>query len=137
LSVFPLACLYVVVGLCRDGRKQILSCLGCPGRENLKDGKLMLRGLLERGLRRVLILVHDDFSGLLPITQSLFSNVDVQRCAVHMQRNAKTHLSKTEGVNLHDGHGEELRDVIPIGVCQRPGCEKLFVIERKGRGHFL
>jgi len=51
---------------------------------------------LERGLRRVLIVVHDDFSGLLPITQSLFPTSDVQLCAVHMQRNAKTHLPKAD-----------------------------------------
>lgn len=90
------ACIYVVVGLRRDGRKQVLSCLARLGRENLEDWKTMLRGLLERGLRRVLIVVHDDFSGLLPITRSLFPNSEVQLCAVHMQRNAKTHLSKAD-----------------------------------------
>jgi len=90
------ACIYVVIGLRRDGRKQVLSCLPRVGRENLEDWKTVLRGLLERGLRRVLIVVHDDFSGLLPITQSLFPSSDVQLCAVHMQRNAKTHLPKAD-----------------------------------------
>jgi putative transposase len=91
------ATIYVVLGLRRDGRKQVLTCLARPGRENLEDWKLVLRGLIERGLRRVLILVHDDFSGLLPITHSLFPNSDIQLCTVHLQRNAKTHLSKTDG----------------------------------------
>jgi putative transposase len=90
------ACIYVVVGLRRDGRKQILTCLPRAGRENLEDWKAVLRNLLERGLRRVLLLVQDDFSGLLPITQSLFPNTDIQLCTVHMQRNAKTHLGKTD-----------------------------------------
>jgi len=90
------ACIYLVIGLRRDGRKQVLSCLPRLGRENLEDWKTVLRGLLERGLRRVLIVVHDDFSGLLPITQSLFPSSDVQLCAVHMQRNAKTHLPKAD-----------------------------------------
>ena len=90
------ACIYVVIGLRRDGHKQVLSCLPRVGRENLEDWKTVLRGLLERGLRRVLIIVHDDFSGLLPITQSLFPGSDVQLCAVHMQRNAKTHLPKAD-----------------------------------------
>ena len=31
------ACIYVVVGLRRDGRKQVLTCLPRPGRENLED----------------------------------------------------------------------------------------------------
>jgi len=94
------ACIYVIVGLRRDGRKQVLTCLARAGRENLEDWKAVLRGLLERGLRRVLIVIHDDFSGLLPITQSLFPNADVQLCAVHMQRNAKTHLSKADSVEF-------------------------------------
>jgi hypothetical protein len=32
--------------------------------------------------------------------------------------------------------GEELRKVIPIGHCKRPGCERFFFIERVGRGLF-
>jgi len=94
------ACIYVVVGLRRDGRKQVLTCLARPGRENLEDWKAVLRSLLERGLRRVLLLVQDDFSGLLPITQSLFPNADVQLCVVHMQRNAKNHLSKSDSTEF-------------------------------------
>jgi putative transposase len=94
------ACIYVVVGLRRDGKKQILTCLPRAGRENLEDGKAVLRNLLERGLCRVFLLVQDDFSGLLPITQSLFPNTDIQLCTVHMQRNAKTHLSKTDAAEF-------------------------------------
>ena len=90
------ACIYVVVGLGCDGRKQILACFTRPGRENLEDWKLVLRGLIERGLRRVMIVIHDDFSGLLPITASLFAGADTQLCVVHMLRNAKTHLSKVD-----------------------------------------
>jgi len=82
------------------GREQVPTCMGRPGRENLEDWKAVLRGLLERGLRRVLILVHDDFSGLLPSTQRLFPNAEAQLCAVHMQRNAKTHLSKADAVEF-------------------------------------
>jgi transposase-like protein len=94
------ACVYVVVGLRRDGRKQVLTCVARPGRENLEDWKVVLRALLERGLRRVMLLVQDDFSGLLPITQSLFPQADVQLCVVHMQRNAKNHLSKSDAAEF-------------------------------------
>lgn len=94
------ACIYLVVGLGRDGKKRVLTCMAKPGRENLEDWKSVLRGLLERGLRRVMIFIQDDFSGLMPISQSLFPNADVQLCAVHMQRNAKTHLSKTDSAEF-------------------------------------
>src|SRR6266705_3195104 len=94
------ACIYLVVGLGRDGKKRVLSCVAKHGRENLEDWKAVLRGLIERGLRRVMIFIHDDFSGLLPISQGFFPNADVQLCAVHMQRNAKTHLSKTDSTEF-------------------------------------
>jgi transposase-like protein len=90
------ACLYVVVGLGRDGRKRILAIRVFIGRENLEDWKKVLRGLIERGLRRVMTVVQDDFSGLLSLTQGLFPHADIQLCIVHMQRNAKSHLSKDD-----------------------------------------
>lgn len=94
------ACIYLAIGLGRDGKKRVLSCIARPGRENLEDWKTVLRGLIERGLRRVMIFIQDDFSGLLPISQGFFPNADVQLCAVHMQRNAKTHLSKTDSTEF-------------------------------------
>ena len=86
--------IYVVVGLQRDGRKRVLLCQPAAGRENLEEWKKILRGLVERGLRRVMILVQDDFSGLQPVCEGLFPRTDVQLCVVHMQRNAKSHLGK-------------------------------------------
>jgi transposase-like protein len=75
------ACIYVVVGITRDGKKHVLSSIARSGRENLEDWKVVLRGLIERGLRRVMIVIQDDFSGLLPINVGLFPNADVQLCA--------------------------------------------------------
>jgi transposase-like protein len=95
------ACIYLVVGLGLDGKRHVLCCIAKPGRENLEAWKTIFRGVIERGLRRLMILVHDDFSGLLPITQSLFPTADIQLCTVHMQRNAKAHLSKTDAVEFH------------------------------------
>src|SRR5215468_6644716 len=94
------ACIYIVVGLGCDGKKQVLACIARPGRENIEDWKLIQRGLIERGLRRVMIVIHDDFGGLLPITKSLFPHADVQLCVVHMQRNATTHLSKPDAIEF-------------------------------------
>ncbi len=89
-------CIHLAVGLGRDGKKRVLASLSRPGRENLEEWKNLLRGLIERGLRRLLLIFHDDFSGLLPVTRSLFPQADVRLCVVHMQRNAKSHLSKTD-----------------------------------------
>ncbi|MFQ5788939.1 MAG: transposase [Acidobacteriota bacterium] len=90
------ACIYLVVGLHRDGKKRVLSCLTRFGRENLEEWKAVLRSLIERGLRRVMIVIQDDFSRLLGLTRGMFRNSDIQLCTVHLLRNAKTHLSKTD-----------------------------------------
>jgi transposase-like protein len=90
------ACIYLVIGLHRDGKKRVLGCFTRYGREDLQEWKTVLRSLIERGLRRVMIVVHDDFSGLLGLTTGMFPNSDIQLCTVHMLRNAKTHLSKTD-----------------------------------------
>jgi transposase-like protein len=39
------ACIYLAIGLGRDGRKQVLTCLTKFGRENLEDWKATLRSL--------------------------------------------------------------------------------------------
>jgi transposase-like protein len=140
------ACIYVVVGLDRGGRKRVLTCLPRPGRENLEDWKLILRGLLERGLRRVLLIVHDDFSGLLPISQGLFPQADVQLCVVHMQRNARNHLSKLDNAEfqqrwraLKSSWNLEVGNQQFEQLCERfANSYPSFVAElRKKRQHYL
>lgn len=140
------ACIYLVVGLRRDGKKQVLTCFARPGRENLEDWKSVLRNLLERGLRRVLLLVQDDFSGLLPISQSLFPQTDVQLCTVHMQRNAKSHLPKAENTEFQQrwrtikaSWTPEVAQQQFEDLCQRfASSSPAFVAElRKKRPHYL
>lgn len=140
------ACIYLAIGLGRDGKKRVLSCLTKFGRENLEDWKAILRSLVERGLRRVLVVVQDDFSGLLPISKSLFPGADVQLCVVHMQRNAKSHLSKADASEFQ----QRWRTVkaawnIDVGAHQfEELCDRFadsspaFIAElRKKREHYL
>jgi putative transposase len=93
-------CLYLAVGLGRDGKKRVLSCVAKFGRENLEDWKTVLRGLVERGLRRVVAVLQDDFAGLLPMVRGLFPQADVQLCIVQMYRNARSHLSKADAAEF-------------------------------------
>jgi putative transposase len=94
------ATIYVAAGLLTNGKKRVLACVCKLGRENLDEWKTLLRGLIERGLRRVLIVVQDDFSGLLATVKGLFPSADHQLCIVHMQRNAKSHLSKADNAEF-------------------------------------
>lgn len=140
------ACIYLAVGLGRDGKKRVLSCTIKIGRENLEDWKSVLRQLLERGLRRVLLVIQDDFSGLLPITKSLFPRADVQLCVVHMQRNAKTHLSKADAAEfqqrwraLRASWNSQVGAALFEELCQRFDKNyPAFIAElRKKRLHYL
>jgi transposase-like protein len=96
------ATIYVAVGLGRDGKKRVLACLPQPGRESLEGWKIIFRSLAERGLRRLMVIVQDDFTGLLPYCQSMYPQADVQLCTVHMQRNAKSHLSKADSSEFQE-----------------------------------
>lgn len=39
-------------------------------------------------------------------------------------------------IEQHDIGEEQLKDVIPTGLCERAGCDRFFMIERAGRGRF-
>jgi putative transposase len=138
--------IYLVIGLGRDGKKRVLSCVCKVGRENLEDWKAVLRNIIERGLRRVLLVVQDDFSGLLPVTKGLFPKADVQLCIVHMQRNAKTHLSKPDAVEFSKriravkaAWSEEVAGAQFEDLCDRfQASYPTFIAElRKKREHYL
>ena len=49
-----------------------------------------------RALRRVLIVVHDDFPGLSNLVNTFFPHTDDQICTVHLLRNLKKELSPEE-----------------------------------------
>jgi Transposase, Mutator family len=119
-----------------------------PGAGNFARPRcpLVLRSLLERGLRRVLIVVQDDFSGLLPITKSLFPAADVQLCVVHMQRNAKNHLSKNDSAEfqqrwraLRETWDEQVARTQFEELCQRfdPDYPAFMAELRKKRDPYL
>lgn len=88
------SCIYVVIGINTDGLNRILSIEHKYGNESIDNWKKIIQKLLERGHRRTLFVVHDDFSGLSSRTSSLFRDADIQLCTVHLLRNAKMHLSK-------------------------------------------
>ena len=90
------AAIHTAVGIDMQGRRRILSCQVREGSENLEHRKEVERGLLDRGLWRVLLCVLDAFSGLAAVTAGRFPQCEVQLCTVHMLRNAQEHLGKQD-----------------------------------------
>ena len=52
--------------------------------------------LISRGLKRVLIIVSDDFPGLGDSIENIFPKSDHQLCYVHLQRNIKRNMGKAD-----------------------------------------
>jgi transposase-like protein len=93
-----------------------------------------------------MIVVHDDFSGLLSVTRGLFPTADVQLCIVHMQRNAKSHLGKTQAAEFNNrmrtiksSWSPELAAAQFDDLCQHFAQDApAFIAElTKKRGHYL
>jgi len=85
---------YVALGPTLEGQKLIPGLYTFEGRESKENRKKVLEKLIQRGLRRVLIVIHDDFSGLSSLTEALFPRADIQLCTMHLPRNAGKHLSR-------------------------------------------
>ena len=82
------------VGVDMDGKKQFLASILVYGNENLDAWKELFENLSQRGVRRVLIFITDDFPGLHKVLKSFFSLSYHQLCIVHLIRRAKLRLKK-------------------------------------------
>jgi transposase-like protein len=93
---FAQECITVVVGVNRQGKKQVLG-LWHGATENSTVVKALLEELVERGLesQRKLLIVIDGAKALRKaVTMVLGDRAVVQRCRVHKQRNVVEHLPR-------------------------------------------
>ena len=93
----------VAVAVNTDGRREVLGMtVGDSEAEPFWTG--FLRGLRQRGLRGVKLVISDAHDGLkAAITKSL--DATWQRCRFHFMRNAMAHAGKTQRASLPPGSG--------------------------------
>jgi transposase-like protein len=84
--------LYVIVGVDFDSQKNLYGLYLYEGNENKGFWLQTLNQLIERGLRRPLIIASDDFSGLKDALATLFPESLHQLCFIHMQRNVRRNM---------------------------------------------
>ena len=94
----------------------------------------------------MLIVITTIFSPGFCLTQSLFAKADVQLCVVHMQRSAKTHLSKADALEFQQ-RWRAIKSSWNLDVAQQQFeelCDRFaksypsFIAElRKKRPHYL
>ncbi len=89
--------LLVVLGVRRDGQKVLLAVKNMGG-ETEAAWRYVLDDLLARGLAAPELLIVDGGRGLEASIASLWSDIPVQRCTVHKERNLLSHAPK----HLHD-----------------------------------
>jgi len=90
------AVVYSILGVDMEGHKSIYGYYTFFGSETKEDWLVILNDLIYRGLKRVLLIVSDNFSGLSAAIKSLFPKSDHQLCYVHMQRNVRRNMSKED-----------------------------------------
>lgn len=88
--------IFVALGIDLDGYKHILGYWVLKGRESKAFWLEVFQDLINRGLKRTLILVTDDFRGITDVTAKLFPYAQHQLCLIHLVRNLKARLSKKD-----------------------------------------
>jgi putative transposase len=67
---------YNIVGIDMEGRKSLVSYYIYFGSESKEDWLQILNDLIKRGLKRVMVIVSDDFPGLTQAIGNLFPHTD-------------------------------------------------------------
>lgn len=86
---------YVVLGIGKDGRKEVLG-LYIGENESSKYWLGIFNELKNRGVKDILIMCADGLSGIKESIQVAFPNTEYQRCIVHQVRNTLKYVSHKE-----------------------------------------
>ncbi len=89
-SVTNLA-LLVAVGVDEEGFREVLAVEVAGGEKSAAYASL-LRGLLDRGLKGVRLVISDDHEGIKAAVSGELPGVEWQRCIVHFMRNVLAHV---------------------------------------------
>jgi putative transposase len=79
----------VAVGVTTTGERRILGLELSPGNDEGSAWPAFIRGLVERGLHGVRLVISDDHAGLVKAVREQLLGSGWQRCRVHFTRNAQ------------------------------------------------
>lgn len=88
--------LYVIVGIDFNGQKDLFGLYLYDGHETKGFWLQTLNQLIERGLKRPLMVISDDFPGLKEAIATLFPQALHQLCFIHMQRNVRRNMGTSD-----------------------------------------
>ncbi len=87
------AAVLVASGITPEGERQILG-VSVSLSEHETHWKAFLKGLKDRGLNGMKLVISDDHEGLGAARRAVFGSVPWQRCQFHLQQNAGAYLPK-------------------------------------------
>ena len=83
---------YVVLGITKDGMKEVLS-LEIGENESSKYWLGVLNALKNRGINDIMVICADGLTGIKEAIATAFSQTEYQRCIVHQVRNTLKYVS--------------------------------------------
>jgi putative transposase len=104
-SMALLAC----VGVDEDGFREVLA-VEVAGSEKGSAYASLLRGLMDRGLHGVRLVVSDDHEGIKAAVSGELPGVDWQRCVVHFERNVLAHVPASSMLEV----AEDLKAIFKV-----------------------
>jgi transposase-like protein len=87
------AAVLMASGITPEGERQVLG-ISVSLSEHESHWKAFLKGLKDRGLRGVKLVISDDHEGLGAARRAILGSVPWQRCQFHLQQNAGAYLPK-------------------------------------------
>ena len=88
--------IYTVLGVDKLANKSIIGFYPFFGHENKSTWMEVFQNLINRGLKRVLMFISDDFSGMSEAIKTLFPLSDIQKCVVHLDRNLYRNMKRED-----------------------------------------
>ena len=84
---------FTALGIDFNGKKDVYGIYTYKGRENKEFWLNVINDLNDRGLKRVMIVVTDDFRGITEPIKAMYPQARRQLCLVHLLRNARKNFS--------------------------------------------
>ena len=97
----------IAIGILEDGRRSVLG-VSVSLSEAEVHWRAFLKGLIDRGLHGIELIVSDDHSGLKQARKACFPGIAWQRCQFHLMQNAMHYVPK---VSMRTEVSQDLRNV--------------------------
>ncbi len=114
----------VAVGVDERGYREVLAVEAAPG-ERRESWRGLIKGLAERGLRGVRLVISDDCEAIKSAVKVELSGCPWQRCVVHFERTILAHVPQAETKGVASDlcavlavHRRETAEAARVGLCR-------------------